>query len=321
MTVSRRTFTKGLIGTAAAMATPGLLRAKGSFPARQVNYVIPFAPGGESDVTARMQQAHFEKIAGQQLIIQNKPGAGGATAWAQLNGYEPDGHTVMGTIVPHTILQPAIKDVGYATDDITNVHFFHYTPDAIIVGADSKYETLTQLIDDAGQTPGRVTLGGSGTNTANHLASQILGDLTATKMTYIPFKGSAPAMTALLGGQISAAISYTTQGVLAGDQVRVLAVATDDRHPALPDAPTFRELGIDHIGGAYRGVAVPKGTPDDVQDRLSDIISQINAIPSFQTQMSKAGYTLTDITRAQVSDFVAGKATEYAGAISRLKNA
>jgi tripartite-type tricarboxylate transporter receptor subunit TctC len=320
MTISRRTFTKRLLGTSALLAAPGILRAQDTYPIRQVNYVIPFAPGGESDVTARMQQAHFESITGQQLVIQNKPGAGGATAWAQLNGYEPDGHTVMGTIVPHTILQPAIKDVGYVTDDITNVHFFHYTPDAVIVRADSKYETLHQMLDDATMNPGMITLGGSGTNTANHLALQILGDLTATAMTYIPFKGSAPAITALLGGQIAGAISYTTQGVKAGDQVRVLAVATDERHPALPDAPTFRELGIDYVGGAYRGVAVPKGTPVDVQDRLSGIIAEINAIPSFQQQMSDAGYTVTDILRADVPGFIADKAQEYAAAISHLKS-
>jgi len=320
MKLTRRTFTKSLLGTGAILATPGILRAQGAYPARAVNYVIPYSPGGESDVTARMQQVHFEAIAGQQLIIQNKPGAGGATAWAQLNGYEPDGHTIMGTIVPHTILQPSIKDVGYVTEDITNVHFFHYTPDAIIVRADSKYETLQQMLDDAAQNPGMVTLGGSGTNTANHLASQILGDLTETVVTYIPFKGSAPAITALLGGQIAGAISYTTQGVKAGDQVRVLAVATEERHPALPDAPTFRELGIDHVGGAYRGIAVPQGTPEEIQDRLSGIISEINAIPAFREQMTEAGYTVTDIARADVPGFVAGKAEEYAPAIARLKS-
>lgn len=323
MALTRRSFTKALAavgaGTVTQLSAPRILRAQGRYPSRQVTYVIPFAPGGESDVTARMQQSHFSKITGQQLVIQNKPGAGGATAWAQLNGYEADGQTIMGTIVPHLLLQPAIKDVGFQPEDITNVSFFHYTPDAILVRADSPHQTLIELIEAAQQAPGAITLGGSGTNTANNLAANIIGTLTDARMTYIPFKGSAPAITALLGGQIAGAMSYTTQGVQAGDQVRVLAVATDERHPALPDAPTFRELGVEYVGGAYRGVAVPKGTPDDIQTRLSEIISEINAVPSFRTQMTEAGYTVTDITSTEVPGFIAAKAEEYSPAIARLK--
>ena len=97
-----------------------------------VNYVIPFNPGGESDVAARFQQPLFEQLTGQQLIIQYQTGAGGAQAWSQLNGMAGDGSTIMGTNLPHLILQPMTASVGYQTDDITNVYWFHYTPDAIL---------------------------------------------------------------------------------------------------------------------------------------------------------------------------------------------
>lgn len=317
MKLTRRTLGKALGAT--LIAAPSILRAS-NFPSRPINYVIPFNPGGESDVTARFQQPFLEKIAGQSVVISSKPGAGGATAWAQLNGYEPDGHTVMGTIVPHIVLQPAMKDVGYQTDDIENVFFFHYTPDAVVVKADSPYNSLQDLIDDAQANPGRVTLGGSGTNTANHLASEIFADLTGTKTTYIPFKGSAPAMTAVLGGQIKAGMSYSTQGVKAGEQVRTLAVATQERIPALPDTPTFKELGLDHIGGAYRGVAVPKGTPDDIKETLSGMLSQVNADPMFQQQMTDAGYAVVDVPNSQVASFMEERKAAYAPAIARMKS-
>ncbi|WP_420414035.1 tripartite tricarboxylate transporter substrate binding protein [Roseibium sp.] len=287
---------------------------------KPVTYVVGYKPGGESDVTARMQQEYFEAITGQPLVIHNRPGAGGATAWAQLNRFDGDGHTLMGTIVPHTVLQPAMKDVGYQTDDINNVYFFHYTPDAILVKADSPFETLNDLIEEAKADPGRITMGGSGTNSANHLATQIIKDLTGAATTYIPFRGSAPAITALLGGQIKAAMSYTTQGVKAGDQVRILAVATNERHPALPDVPTFKELGVDHVGGAFRGVAVPAGTPDGIRECLSGIIAQINANPDFQKRMNDAGYSVIDIPVGDVPAFVEQKKKEYQPAIAQLKS-
>lgn len=226
----------------------------------------------------------------------------------------------MGTIVPHIVLQPAMKDVGYQTDDIENVFFFHYTPDAVVVKADSPYQTLQDLIADAGANPGRVTLGGSGTNTANHLASEIFAGLTDTKTTYVPFKGSAPAMTAVLGGQISAGMSYSTQGVKAGEQVRTLAVATQERIPALPDTPTFKELGLDHIGGAYRGVAVPKGTPEEVKAQLSDMLAQVNSDPAFQAQMTNAGYAVVDVPNSQIASFMEERKAAYAPAIERMKS-
>ncbi len=323
MTMTRRDFGKGVLGLsvgAAALGAPTILRAS-AYPDRAVNYIVAYNPGGESDVTARMQQRYFKDIAGQSLVIVNKPGAGGATAWAQLNGFDPDGYTIMGTIVPHIILQPAMKKVGYQTDDIDVVYFFHYTPDAIVVKADSPYRTLNDLIEDTKARPGAVTFGGSGINSANHLASEIFADMTGAITTYIPFKGSAPTITAVLGGQVAAAMSYTTQGVKAGEQVRTLAVATEERVSALPDAPTFKELGFDYVGGAYRGVAVPKNTPDDVRSSLSEIIGQINKNADFQAQMNAAGYQVVDVAMPDVPAFIEERRAAYAPAIKRLRDA
>ncbi|GFE67048.1 Bug family tripartite tricarboxylate transporter substrate binding protein [Litoreibacter roseus] len=317
--LNRRTFGKSLLAGAATLSAPSLLRAQAGWPSRPITYVIPFNPGGESDVTARFQQPFMEEITGQSVVITSRPGAGGATSWAQLNSLEADGYTIMNTIVPHTILQPAMKDVGYQTADINNVFFFHYTPDAVLVRADSPFQTLQDLIDFATDNPGALTMGGSGTNTANHLASVIFGDLTGAKVTYVPFSGSAPAMTAVLGGQIGGGMSYTTQAVRAGDQVRTLAVATEDRVAALPDVPTFRELGFDHVGGAYRGVAVPAGTPAAVQQQLSDVIGQVNANPEFQRQMTEAGYQVVDIPLANVPAFIEERQGAYAPAIERMR--
>ena len=189
-----------LAAAAAALLTAGAALAEETYPSKPITYVIPYNPGGESDVTARFQEQYFKEVAGQDVMIQYKPSAGGATAWAQLNGYAPDGYTIMNVNFPHAILQPAIKEVGYRTEDVMPAYVFHYTPDAVLVAADSPYRTLQDLIADAKANPGAVTFSGSGTNSANHLAAVRFDQMTGTKTTYIPFKGSAPAIAALLGG-------------------------------------------------------------------------------------------------------------------------
>ena len=286
------------LSLAAALAAAPLsaANAQGDYPNKPINYIIPFNAGGESDISARFQQASWEKIAGVPVVIQYMAGAGGAQAWSQLNSMEGDGYTIMGINLPHTILQPMEKDVGYTTDSLTPVHYFHYTPDAIFVPKDSQFQTLQELIDYAKANPGMVTFSGSGSNSSNNLAQARFDELADVTTTYVPFTGGGPAVTAVLGNQTTAGFNYATSGVNQGDAMRMLAVAAEERLPAFPDVPTFKELGFDLVGGAYRGVAVPDSTPEEVRQKLSDLISQINADPEFKQKMEEGGFVLTDVT-------------------------
>ncbi|EKF18597.1 tripartite tricarboxylate transporter substrate binding protein [Nitratireductor pacificus] len=284
------------LGVLATVAT--VLWATGgafAFPDKPVNYIIPFNAGGESDISARLQQPYFKKITGDDLIIQYQAGAGGAQAWSVLNDQPGDGYTIMGTNLPHIILQPLLQKPGYETADLTNIYMFHFTPDALLVRADSKFETIQQVIDAAKETPGALTVGGTATNTANHIANQRFSTLTGAEMTYIPYTGTGATIPALLGGEVELLWGYTTVAAGQGDKVRMLAVAQDKRHPLFPDVPTFKELGIDMVGGAYRGIAVPKSTPEEVRQQLSDIIGQINADPEFIKEMEQAGFAMLDV--------------------------
>lgn len=319
----RRTILKSitaavLVGTGAVstLALPGAALAE-QYPNKSINYIIPFNAGGESDVSARFQQSVFEEAAGVPVVIQYMAGAGGAQAWSQLNTMSGDGYTMMGINMPHTILQPMLKDVGYQTDDLTPVHYFHYTPDAIFVTKDSPFKTLQELIDHAKKNPGMVTLSGSGSNSSNNLAQARFNELAGVKTTYVPFSGTGPAVTAVLGKQTVAGFNYATSGIKQGDKLRMLAVAAEQRLPAFPNVPTFRELGIDLVGGAYRGVAVPKSTPEAVRQKLSDIVSKINANPAFKKKMEDGGFVLTNITYQDMGAFVAKKKQEY-GAMAAM---
>ena len=287
--------------------------AAAEYPEKTVNYIIPFGPGGESDISARLQEPVFKRLTGQSLAIQYKAGAGGAAGWSQLNGMAGDGYTVMGTNLPHIILQPLQKDVGYRTDDITTLYWFHYTPDALMVPADSPMKTLVDFIDAAKKGPGRVTLAGSGTNSANHLAQQRFDKLAGIKTTYVPFGGTGPANTALLGKQVAGSWAYTTVQMQLGAQVRCLGVAMEQRHPKLPDCPTFKEQGFDLVGGAYRGVGVPKSTPAAVQARLAGILAKINADPGFVNKMEEGGFAVLNVGPDKMAGFMGEMKTRYEG--------
>lgn len=312
MTFSRRTIL-GLAATA-ALGITGLAGTAFAFPDKPIDYIIPFGPGGESDITARMQQSFFKNKFGQDLVVTYKPGGGGAVSWAGLNKLEGDGYTIMGVNLPHLVLQPAQKNVGYKTDDINTVYWFHYTPDAIVVKADSPFKSVKDIVEYAKANPGRLTFSGSGKATSNHLAYIRFDKLAGIKTTYVPFAGTGPSNTALLGGQVQAAWGYTTSAAGVGSQVRILAVAMEERHPKFPDAPTFKELGFDLISGAYRGIAVPSSTPEDVRKQLSDMIGKINADPEFQKKMLDGGFAMADVPADKNAAFMKQKSEEFIAA-------
>ena len=304
---------------ASALAVAGGMASAQEFPSGSVDYVIPFGPGGESDITARFQQPFFEKMFGEQLVVSYQPGGGGAVGWSQLNSMAGDGSVIMGINLPHIVIKPKQGDVGFQTEDITAVHMFHYTPDAIVVRADSPFQTLGDLVEHAKANPRQVIFSGSGKGSANHLAQVQFDAMAGIETTYVSFKGTGAAVTALLGGQVGAEWGYTTVGAAQGDAVRMLAVAMEERHPAFPDVPTFRELGYDLVSGAYRGVAVPKSASEEVRQGVADAIAAINADPDFQKQMIDGGFALLDVSYGEsMNDFMAEKAAGY---IEAAKNA
>ena len=311
---------KQFAAIALAMTIP-TYSALAEYPEKPISYIIPFGPGGESDITARHQQPFFKEKFGQDVVISYKPGGGGAVGWAQLNSIKGDGYTIMGTNLPHIIVKPLQKDVGFKTDDITNVYMFHYTPDALVVTKDSPFKTLQDVIDYAKENPGKLTLSGSGKGTANHLAQIRFDGMAGVKSTYVSFKGTGKAVAALLGDQVKASWGYTSVGAKHSEQVRLLAVAMEARHPKFPDVPTFKELGFDLVSGAYRGIAVPKSTPEAVRVKLSQMIGEINADPEFRKRMENDGMALLDVDYAGMNAFmeemkaVYGKAAREAGII------
>ena len=305
--MKRREFIAAGGAVAASMALP----ARAAYPEKPVRYIIAFAPGGESDIAARLQQQVWRKKWGHELVVESKPGAGGALAWSQLNSFPGDGYTVMGTNMPHLVLQPLEGNVQYQTDDIVNVIFFNYTPDAIIVRTESPLKTYQDFIAAAKANPGKLNMAGSGTNSANHAANERLNQVAGIKTTYVAFKGTGDLSSSLLGGHVDGAMSYSSYAVAQKGKVRAIAVATPQRLSYLPDTPTFRELGVDWVDGGYRGAGVPKSTPEDLRKRISDMFAEINKDADFRRQMTEQGIEIIDVTYDKMPAFIEERKRAY----------
>lgn len=281
-------------------------------PDKNVVYWQAFPPGGESDLSARHQQVVLKKKCPNiDTIIQYKPGAGGGLMWSQMNTLPADGLNVVGINLPHIVFQPIEGQVAYKTEDVTPVFWFHYTPDALIVPEQSPIKSLADFVKVAKADPGKLSLGGSGLNSANHAAHERLNKDFGVKTTYIPFKGTGDMTTAVVGNQVDGAMSYTAFAINNKGRVRALAVAMDKRHPLLPDVPTFRELGIDWVDGAYRGIGVPKGTSPEARKRLAELWLALNTDAEMKALADKSGFELVNVGTAEMDAFMKEKTKLY----------
>ena len=281
-------------------------------PEKSLMYWQAFPPGGESDLSARHQQVVLKKkCAAIDTIIQYKAGAGGALMWSTMNTLPGDGFNIVGVNLPHMVLQPIEGIVQYKTEDVTPVFWFHYTPDALVVPENSPIKNFADFIKAAKAAPGSLNLGGSGLNSANHAAHERLNQAFGVQTTYVPFKGTGDMTMAVLGGHVNAGMSYTAFAVNNKTKVRALAVAMDKRHPLLPEVPTFKELGVDWVDGAYRGIGVPKSTPIEARKKLAELFAALNADAEMKELAAKSGFELVNVGVDQMEAFMKERTKVY----------
>jgi tripartite-type tricarboxylate transporter receptor subunit TctC len=281
-------------------------------PDKNLLYWQAFPPGGESDLSARHQQVVLKKkCAAIDTIIQYKAGAGGALMWGQMNQLPGDGLNIVGVNLPHIVFQPLEGQVQYKTADVVPVFWFHYTPDVLLVPDASPIKSFADFLKAAKADPGKISLGGSGLNSANHAAHERLNAIFKVKTNYIPYKGTGDMSTAVLGSQVDGAMTYTAFAINNKGRVRALAVAMEKRHPLLPDVPTFKELGVDWVDGAYRGIGVPKSTPPEARKRLSDMWMALNTDPEMKELAAKNGFELVNVGLDQMDTFMKEKTKLY----------
>jgi tripartite-type tricarboxylate transporter receptor subunit TctC len=295
-------------------------QAEKPYPTRQVNYMICFDPGGQSDRVARMQQPHLEKILGQKVLIDYKVGGGGSLGWRELTRGKPDGYLMAGFNIPHVILQPLQQDVGYKTEQIIPVSLYQRTPLGLAVLNNSPYKTLQEFIDYAKKNPGALTVGGSGTFSGYHMAALRFEKLTGTKITYVPFTGSAPQMTAFLGGHISAVFGASDDLTRFKDKHRVLAFASETRFTEFPDVSTLKEAGFDMSEAVDRGVAVPPKTPAYIIKKLETAFVETAKHPDVVAEMKKQGFIPIAMGHQESTAYLGKMTAIYKELAAGLKN-
>ncbi len=260
-----------LLVAGAAAAAPNIARAQ-AWPSKPIRWIVNFPPAGAADILSRTLAEYFGSKFGQPIVVENKPGAGGLLGADIVAKGRGDTHLVMmSSAASHGIGPVLYKDVPYdPLADFTHIHLVGTFPTVLAVNASSPITSVKELIELARAKPGEVTYGSGGNGTMNHLTGQVLARVAGVPLTHIPYRGSAPAMNDLLGGQIVAlmeslptAIGYFTSG-----RMRALAVGEDQRSPSLPDTPTFREAGFpDVVTTNWFGFSTVAGLSPEIAKR------------------------------------------------------
>jgi tripartite-type tricarboxylate transporter receptor subunit TctC len=250
--------------------------AAADFPDHAITMIVPFPPGGVADTVARPIAEAMGRELGQPVIIENKAGAGGGIGMAQVAKAKPDGYTVLLSLSSYTVLPEADKILGraplYQLDQLKPIARFTADPTVFVVRADAPWKTWAEFAAAARATPGKYTFGSSGNYGTMHVPMEMLLAATGIKMIHVPYSGAGPAIVGLLGGSIdSVATGPATivQQINAG-KLRALAQWGTVRLAALPDVPTFRELGTSVDYAQWSGLFVPSGTPEPIVNRLRD---------------------------------------------------
>jgi tripartite-type tricarboxylate transporter receptor subunit TctC len=291
------------------------------YPSRQLTYLIAFDPGGQSDREARRQQPLLQQYLQQPVVVDYKVGGGGALGWSDVAHSRADGYLFVGFNLPHIILQPLLQDTGYETNQLRPVILFQRTPIALAVLQTSPYRTLDQFIAAARTSPGALAIGASGTLTGPHLSTIRLDKLTGIRTRYVPFSGSATAITAFLGGHTTANFVFSDEVVKYRDRTRILAMTSETRLPGFEDIPTFRELGIDLVEAVDRGVAVAKGTPDAIVAALESAFLRIATDPAIQLAQRREGFVPLAMGAQESEAYVRARAEYYRQLLQTLEHA
>jgi len=298
----------------------GAALAQDSYPSKPITIIVPYAPGGQGDVFARLIGERLGTALKQPVIVDNRPGASGALGTRIAARAKGDGYTLLlGQTGEMAVNQFVVKELGYdPLKDFKPVVLVGDAPLVMAVPANSKYKTLQDLVKAAQVKPEAVAYASSGTATPGHLAAAALALGVKSSMVHVPYKGAGQAMTDLLGGQVDFFFSNASavMGYVTSNRLRALAVSTPKRMPTLPNVPTVAESGVpDFSFSLWGGLFAPAETPDAIVTRLNAEINKILAEPAIRSRLESDGSAVRQNTPAEFADFVKRDAAKYQGLV------
>jgi tripartite-type tricarboxylate transporter receptor subunit TctC len=310
MTVARIVLAvAGLLLSAAAAAQ--------SWPARAITFIVPFPPGGGTDAFARPLAAQLSKQLGKQVVIDNRGGAGGTLGAGIAAKAAPDGYTFFIGGAHHAIAPAIYPKLDYDIQkDFTPITVIATPPQVIVVNAQKvPVSDLKSLVDFVKKNPGKLNYGSAGNGTAHHLAGELFKLQTNTFITHIPYRGAGPALQDLIAGQVDMmfdGLGSSASHIKTG-RIKALAVAAPTRAPGFPDLPTTAEAGVPgYEVSTWYGIWAPKGTPNDIVERMGAEVQKALASPELRTSWHNSGSDIPHMTQSQFTEMIAAEVSRWA---------
>jgi tripartite-type tricarboxylate transporter receptor subunit TctC len=295
-----------LTGLTACLVSASILAA---YPDKPIKVIVPFAPGGGTDLVARTLAVPMSDSLRQPIVIDNKPGGSTIIGTDALAKSAPDGYTLVVATLAHAV-NPSLKTkLPYSQDkDFAPVILVGVSPNIVVVSADSPYKTFVEFLAAAKANPGKLSYASQGGGTSAHLAGELFNSMAGTKLTHVPYKGAGPALTDVIGGQVDVmfATASAVGSLVDAGKLRALAVTTPTRSttPALAKLPTVSESGVPgYNAGSWYGYYAPAGTPPDVINKLNAAIKKAAQTPTFKSRVESEGLMIKTGTPEDFANF------------------
>ena len=322
MNLPRRRFLHLAAGAAALPAVSRVVKAQ-SYPTRPVRIIVGFAPGGATDIMARLIGQWLSERLGQQFIVENRPGAASNIGTEVVVNAPPDGYTLLVVTSVNTVNATLYERLNFnLIGDIAPVASLHREPFVVAVNPSVPVKTIPEFITHAKANPDRINMASAGVGSGNHIAGELFKMMTGVKLVHVPYRGGGPALVDLLGGQVQVLFATMSSSIeyIRGGKLRALAVTTATRSLALPDIPTVAEFVPGYESSFWTGVGAPKNTPTEIVDKLNDEINSALADPKMKARLAELGATALPGSPADFGKFIAeetekwGKVVKFSGA-------
>jgi tripartite-type tricarboxylate transporter receptor subunit TctC len=313
--MKRSVFLKGL---AAAALAPALVRAQGAYPEKQIRMVIPFSPGGTTDLLARAVGQHMQEAWGQVVVADNRAGANGVVAGDIVAKAAGDGYTLSTVAMGHAINPLIYKKLPYdGVNDFTPISLLATFPQLVLVHPSLPVKTLQELIDFARKSPKPLNYGSGGNGSSQHLAGALFAHMAGLTMTHVAYKGGNPAQLDLMAGNVQMMITQpNSKDLITTGKMRALAVSSAKRSQFYPDLPTVAEAGVPgYESVAWYGLLGPRGMPPDLVKKIAEETARACATEGAKTVVAAQGGDMVASTPAAFADFILAERERYAAIV------
>lgn len=307
--LNRRSFVAATLAVAATPATAQTSGQAAPWPSKPIKLVVPYAPGGTTDVVARMVAEYLGQRLGQNIIVDNKPGKGAMVGTAIVAKAAPDGYTLLMSVISGLSISPTLYGGGDfdPMGDFIHVSIASTNPSVLVANPTFQAKTFKEFVDYAKANPGKVSYATSGAGSSNHLLGARLAQVISAELVHVPYRGAGPAMIDTIAGNVPVMFDSLPSAAphIKTGKVRALAVSGETRSPAFPDVPTMKELGYpDLISYSWFGISVPAKTPQPIVDRLATEMQAVLKEPAVIKRWEEIGAEGSTMTPAEVTRFI-----------------